>query len=56
MGALENRPVTPTARLKDIATVRYDLPEWKFRVRAMSRPPALSAFFRHYLSIFAPTT
>ena len=38
LGALENRPVTPTARLKDIATVRYDLPEWKFRVRAMSRP------------------
>jgi HAE1 family hydrophobic/amphiphilic exporter-1 len=32
------RPVSPTARLGDIATVRYDLPEYKFRVRAMSRP------------------
>ncbi|HSM15257.1 MAG TPA: efflux RND transporter permease subunit [Thermoanaerobaculia bacterium] len=35
---LRDRPVTPTARLGDIATVRYDLPDFKFRVRAMSRP------------------
>jgi len=35
---LESRPVSPTARLRDIATVRYDLPDWKFRVRAMGRP------------------
>lgn len=36
--ALRERPVSPTVRLGDIATVRYDLPEVKFRVRAMSRP------------------
>jgi HAE1 family hydrophobic/amphiphilic exporter-1 len=36
--AIERRPVSPTARLGDIATVRYDLPDWKFRVRAMGRP------------------
>jgi HAE1 family hydrophobic/amphiphilic exporter-1 len=36
--AIEARPVTPTAHLGDIATVRYDLPEAKFRVRAMSKP------------------
>jgi HAE1 family hydrophobic/amphiphilic exporter-1 len=35
---LENRQVGPRTRLKDIATVSYDLPEKKFRVRAMSRP------------------
>ncbi len=38
LDALGARPVSPTARLRDIATIRYDLPEWKFRVRAMSRP------------------
>jgi multidrug efflux pump subunit AcrB len=27
LAALENRPVSPTARLRDIASVRYDLPE-----------------------------
>jgi HAE1 family hydrophobic/amphiphilic exporter-1 len=35
---LRSRPITPTARLGDIATVSYDMPDWKFRVRAMSRP------------------
>jgi len=35
---LRGRPVSPTARLGDIATISYDLPDWKFRVRAMSRP------------------
>jgi HAE1 family hydrophobic/amphiphilic exporter-1 len=35
---LRERPVTPTTKLGDIATVRYDLPDFKFRVRAMSRP------------------
>src|SRR5690606_24022165 len=30
--------VSPTARLGDIATVSYDVPDWKFRVRAMSHP------------------
>ncbi len=36
--ALENRLVAPSVRLKDIATVSYDLPERNFRVRAMSKP------------------
>ncbi len=35
---LRRRPVSPTARLGDIATISYDLPDWKFRVRAMSHP------------------
>ncbi|MFQ5527239.1 MAG: efflux RND transporter permease subunit [Thermoanaerobaculia bacterium] len=35
---LENRQVGPQTRLKDIATVSYDLPDKKYRVRAMSRP------------------
>jgi len=35
---LRQRPVSPTARLGDIATISYDLPDWKFRVRAMSHP------------------
>jgi HAE1 family hydrophobic/amphiphilic exporter-1 len=35
---LQNRQVGPRTRLRDIATVTYDLPEKKFRVRAMSRP------------------
>ncbi|MEZ5312795.1 MAG: efflux RND transporter permease subunit [Thermoanaerobaculia bacterium] len=38
LAAIEARPVSPTARLADIASVRYDLPEAKFRVRANSRP------------------
>ncbi|MEZ5332788.1 MAG: efflux RND transporter permease subunit [Thermoanaerobaculia bacterium] len=35
---LQNRLVGPQTRLGDIATVRYDLPETNYRVRAMSRP------------------
>ncbi len=35
---LENRLVSPNIRLRDIATIRYDLPEVTYRVRAMSRP------------------
>ncbi|MCB1008357.1 MAG: efflux RND transporter permease subunit, partial [Acidobacteria bacterium] len=35
---LRERPVSPTVRLGDIATISYDLPDWKFRVRAMSHP------------------
>lgn len=35
---LRNRPVAPNVRLRDVATVTYDLPERDFRVRAMSRP------------------
>jgi HAE1 family hydrophobic/amphiphilic exporter-1 len=36
--ALKNRLVGESTRLRDIATVSYDLPEKKYRVRAMSRP------------------
>ncbi len=36
--ALENRFVGESTRLKDIATITYDQPEKKFRVRAMSKP------------------
>ncbi|MCP4204412.1 MAG: efflux RND transporter permease subunit [bacterium] len=35
---LEYRQVGPQTRLRDIATVSYDLPDKKYRVRAMSRP------------------
>ncbi len=35
---LENRLVSDNIRLRDIATVTYDLPDKKYRVRAMSRP------------------
>ncbi len=35
---LENRLVADNVRLRDIATVTYDLPEKTYRVRAMSRP------------------
>ncbi len=35
---LENRPITPSVRLRDIAAVRYDEPEKQYRVRAMSKP------------------
>jgi HAE1 family hydrophobic/amphiphilic exporter-1 len=35
---LENRLVGAQTRLGDIATIRYDLPETNYRVRAMSRP------------------
>ena len=43
---LENRLVSPTARLRDIATVRYDMPEQKFRVRAMSKPAVALAILK----------
>ncbi len=35
---LEDRLVGDKVRLRDIATVTYDLPDKKYRVRAMSRP------------------
>ena len=38
LAALENRPIGTNLRLKDVASVRYDLPERRFRVRAMSQP------------------
>ncbi len=39
--ALENRMVGPSVRLKDIATVTYDVPDKKYRVRAMSKPAVM---------------
>lgn len=38
LDALRARPLSPTVRLGDVATIRYDVPEAKFRVRAMSKP------------------
>ncbi|MEJ2086786.1 MAG: efflux RND transporter permease subunit, partial [Acidobacteriota bacterium] len=43
---LENRLVAPNIRLGDIATVRYDLPEVTYRVRAMSRPAVALAVMK----------
>ena len=43
---LENRLVAPNIRLRDIATVRYDLPEVTYRVRAMSRPAVALAVMK----------
>jgi HAE1 family hydrophobic/amphiphilic exporter-1 len=44
--ALENRPVGPLVRLKDIATVRYAEPERKYRARANSRPAVALAVLK----------
>ncbi|MFP5284641.1 MAG: efflux RND transporter permease subunit, partial [Thermoanaerobaculia bacterium] len=44
--ALENRPVGPMMRLKDIATVRYAEPERKYRARANSRPAVALAVLK----------
>ena len=44
--ALRNRLVGESVRLKDIATVTYDLPEKKYRVRAMSRPAVAVAVMK----------
>jgi len=35
---LENRQLTPTAKLKDVATISYAAPEKKFAVRVNSKP------------------
>lgn len=37
---LENRPLSPTVRLKDVARVRYEEPEKRYSVRVNSRPAA----------------
>jgi HAE1 family hydrophobic/amphiphilic exporter-1 len=42
---IENRLVSPTVRLGDVATIRYDEPDKTYRVRAMSKPAfAIVAF------------
>ena len=43
---LESRLVSDTTRLRDIATVRYAMPDQKFRVRAMSRPAVALAVLK----------
>jgi len=40
---LEDRLVAPNVRLRDIATVTFDLPEKTYRVRAMSKPAVAMA-------------
>jgi len=43
---LENRPVAPNVRLKDIAEIRYEEPEKEYRVRAMSKPAYAVIIFK----------
>ncbi len=43
---LRNRPVAPGIRLRDIATVKYEEPEKRYRVRAMSRPAYALVVFK----------
>jgi len=43
---LENRPVTPTVRLKDIAKVKYEEPEKRYSVRVNSRPAVAAVVFK----------
>lgn len=43
---LENRPVTPTVRLKDIAQIKYEQPEKRYSVRVNSRPAIAAVVFK----------
>jgi hydrophobic/amphiphilic exporter-1 (mainly G- bacteria), HAE1 family len=43
---LENRPVTPMLRLKDIARIRYEEPEKRYSVRVNSRPAVAAVVFK----------
>jgi HAE1 family hydrophobic/amphiphilic exporter-1 len=43
---LENRPVTPTLRLKDIAKIKYEEPEKRYSVRVNSRPAVAAVIFK----------
>ncbi|MEW6159916.1 MAG: efflux RND transporter permease subunit [Verrucomicrobiota bacterium] len=43
---IENRPVTPTVRLKDIAKVKYEEPEKRYSVRVNSRPAVAAVIFK----------
>lgn len=43
---LENRPLTPTIRLKDIAKVKYEEPEKRYSVRVNSRPAMAVVVFK----------
>lgn len=46
LAELENRPVTPTVRLKDIARIKYEPPEKRFSVRVNSRPAVAAVIFK----------
>ncbi|HKS37117.1 MAG TPA: efflux RND transporter permease subunit [Verrucomicrobiae bacterium] len=43
---LENRPVTPTVKLKDIARIKYEEPEKRYSVRVNSRPAVAAVIFK----------
>ena len=43
---LENRPVTPTLRLKDLARIKYEEPEKRYSVRVNSRPAVAAVVFK----------
>jgi len=43
---LENRPVTPTLRLRDIARIKYEEPEKRYSVRVNSRPAVAAVVFK----------
>jgi hydrophobic/amphiphilic exporter-1 (mainly G- bacteria), HAE1 family len=43
---LENRPVTPNIRLKDIAQIRYEEAEKRYSVRVNSRPAVAAVVFK----------
>jgi len=43
---LENRPVTPTVRLKDIAQIKYEEPERRYSVRVNGRPAVAAVVFK----------
>lgn len=44
--ALENRPVAPNVRLADVATVRYEEPEKKYRARVSGKPAVAVIVFK----------
>ena len=43
---LENRPITPNIRLKDIAQIRYEEAEKRYSVRVNSRPAVAAVVFK----------
>jgi HAE1 family hydrophobic/amphiphilic exporter-1 len=43
---LENRPVTPMVKLKDIARIKYEEPEKRYSVRVNSRPAVAAVIFK----------
>lgn len=43
---LENRLITPTVRLKDIANIKYEEPEKRYSVRVNSRPAVAVVIFK----------